>query len=87
MKITIKELKEVIKEVVRANPYFSNPTRMSNMKAGEKIFRDQETTSIRDMQRTAFQIMVDNGMDEKTAEDTVMSMPTRDLERYVNSRG
>ena len=39
--------------------------------------------STKDMERTIFQIMTDNGMDAKTAQDTVDNMSVRDMETYL----
>jgi len=42
-----------------------------------------ENMSVGDMDRAIVEILVDNGMDENAAVQTVLSMSTLDMERYL----
>lgn len=40
--------------------------------------------SIKNMTRTIYDILIDNGMPDKDASDTVANMSTKDMERYLS---
>lgn len=46
-------------------------------------YQDIQQMSVKDMERTIFQIMTDNGMSEKDANDTITGMSETDMERYL----
>ena len=50
-----------------------------------KIHSNVANMSLKDMERTIFDILTDNGMSDKEANKTVKSMSTKDMENYLTN--
>jgi len=50
----------------------------------EPIHPNVKNMSRKDIERTIFDIMTDNGMDEDTADKTIDSMSLHDMEEYLS---